>query len=148
MSFFFSTYLSYCLRTGHNFPFQINVRPCNYEVEKLCAPSKILTQKIPSKTLTQKNVMKKKRELYIFFFSYINVQKITFYTELLTLKVDLHHSNDSHQCPILAADLLWDKKWTAYLYLSLTSLPCLDGLSIFYSITNNNKVSCEYGTLM
>ena len=21
------------------------------------------------------------------------------------------HSNDSHQCPILAADLFWDKKW-------------------------------------
>ena len=64
------------------------------------------------------------------------------------IQISIAHSNDSQQCPILAADLLWDRKWTAYLYLSLTSLPCLDGLSIFYSITNNNKVSCEYGTLM
>ena len=59
-----------------------------------------------------------------------------------------YHSNDSHQCPILAADLLWDRKWTAYLYLSLTSHPCLNGLSIFYPITKNNKVSCEWGTRM
>ena len=57
-------------------------------------------------------------------------------------------SNDSHQCPILAADLLWDRKWTAYLYPSLTSRPCLDGFFIFYPIIKNNKVSCEYGTLM
>ena len=58
------------------------------------------------------------------------------------------HSNDSHQCPILAADLLWDRKWTAYLYPSLTSRPCLDGFFIFYPIIKNNKVSCKYGTLM
>ena len=58
------------------------------------------------------------------------------------------HSNDSHQCPILAADLLWDRKWRAYLYPSLTSRPCLDGFFIFCPIIKNNKVSCEYGTLM
>ena len=62
--------------------------------------------------------------------------------------VRLNHSNDSHQCPILAADLLWDRKWTAYLYPSLTSRPCLDGFFIFYPIIKNNKVSCQYGTLM
>ena len=28
------------------------------------------------------------------------------------------------------------------MYLSLTSLTCLDGLSKFYPIANNNKVSC------
>ena len=60
----------------------------------------------------------------------------------------LDHNNDSHECHILAADLLWDIKWTAYLYPSLTSRPCLDGLSIFYPIIENNKVNCEYGTLM
>ena len=56
------------------------------------------------------------------------------------------HSNDSHQCSILAADLLWNRKWTAYLYPSLTSCPCLDGLFIFYPITKNNKVSCKWDT--
>ena len=58
------------------------------------------------------------------------------------------HSNDSHQCPILAADLFWDRKWIAYLYPSLTSRPCLDGFFIFCPIIKNNKVSCQYGTLM
>ena len=58
------------------------------------------------------------------------------------------HSNDLHQCSILAADLLWNRKWTAYLYPSLTSCPCLDGLFIFCPIIKNNKVSCEYGILM
>ena len=58
------------------------------------------------------------------------------------------HSNDSHQCPILAADLFWDRKWIAYLYPSLTSWPCLDGFFIFCPIIKNNKVSCQYGTLM
>ena len=53
-----------------------------------------------------------------------------------------------YQCSILAANLLWDRKWTAYLYPSLTSRPCLDGFFIFYPIIKNNKVSCEYGTLM
>ena len=43
---------------------------------------------------------------------------------------------------------IWDRKWTASLYPSFTSRPCLDGLSIFYPITKNNKVSCEYGTLI
>ena len=58
------------------------------------------------------------------------------------------HSNDSHQCPILAADLFWDRKWIAYLYPSLTSCPCLDGFFIFCPIIKNNKVSCQYGTMM
>ena len=62
--------------------------------------------------------------------------------------ISCSHSNDSHQCPILTADLLWDKKWTAYLYPSLTSRPCPDGFFIFCPIIKNNKVSCEYGTLM
>ena len=53
-----------------------------------------------------------------------------------------------YQCSILAANLLWDRKWTAYLYPSLTSRPCLDGFFIFCPIIKNNKVSCEYGTLM
>ena len=62
--------------------------------------------------------------------------------------VRVNHSNDSHQCPILAADLFWDRKWIAYLYPSLTSRPCLDGFFIFCPIIKNNKVSCQYGTLM
>ena len=48
--------------------------------------------------------------------------------------VKLDHSNDSHQCPILAADLFWDRKLIAYLYPSLTSHPCLDGFFIFCPI--------------
>ena len=31
-------------------------------------------------------------------------------TEAKLLRAQLEHSNDSHQCPILAADLLWDRK--------------------------------------
>ena len=34
----------------------------------------------------------------------------TTYYFTLVLLLQYNHSNDSHQCPILAADLLWDRK--------------------------------------
>ena len=61
----------------------------------------------------------------------ITKEKISIQYFLRIWKNGSFHSNDSHQCPILAADLLWDRKWIAYLYPSLTSRPCLDGFFIF-----------------